>query len=219
MRVTKYIHSCLLVEEGDEKLLFDPGKFSFVEGLVKTEQFRDVNWIVFTHSHPDHLVADIVREIVELSGAFVIGNREVAEELRAEGLAVIILEDKEQSFGKYSLRAIPAKHQPILADRLPQNTAFIVNGKLLNGGDSFDAALEEYRGIDTLAVPVLAPYLTELQVMEYVKRMQPKQVLPLHDGYAKDFFIEQRYDNYAPRFEKLGITFHKLPRAGDSVNL
>ncbi len=219
MRVTKYIHSCLLLEEGGEKLLFDPGKFSFIEGLVKTEQFRDVNWIVFTHSHPDHLDTDIVREIVELSGAFVIGNREVAEELRAEGLAVIILEDGEQLFGKLHLRAVPAKHQPILSESLPQNTAFIVNEKLLNGGDSFDASLEKYRGIDTLAVPVMAPYLTELQVMDYVKRIQPKHVIPIHDGYVKDFFIEQRYDNYAPYFEKLSAKFHKLPRPGDSVVL
>lgn len=30
MRVSKYIHACLLVEDGDDKILFDPGKFSLL---------------------------------------------------------------------------------------------------------------------------------------------------------------------------------------------
>ena len=140
-------------------------------------------------------------------------------EMRAEAVAVCVLEDGEKQFGAFHLRALPAKHQPILWDTLPQNTAFVVNKMLLNGGDSFDTALDAYRGIDTLALPVLAPYLTELDVMNYVKRIQPKQAIPLHDGYAKDFFIEQRHANYAPYFERLGVRFHRLAKPGDSVSL
>jgi len=34
MRITKYIHSCLLIENESDKILFDPGLFSFVEGKV-----------------------------------------------------------------------------------------------------------------------------------------------------------------------------------------
>lgn len=34
MHITKYIHSCLLPEHKGEQLLFDPGKFSFIDGLV-----------------------------------------------------------------------------------------------------------------------------------------------------------------------------------------
>lgn len=219
MRVTKYIHSCILLEEGGEKLLFDPGKFSFIEGRVKPEQFRDVNWIVFTHGHPDHLEPNVVKQIVELSGAIVISNSEVAAMLRADGIAVSVLEDGDKTFGAFLLHAMPAKHQPILADTLPQNTAFVVNQTLLNGGDSLDPALDMHRGIDTLALPVMAPYLTELEVMKYAERIRAKQAIPLHDGYARDFFVEQRYENYAPRFEKIGTKFHKLVRPGDSVKL
>lgn len=219
MLVTKYIHSCLLLEEGGEQLLFDPGHFSFVEGLVKIEQFRHVNWIVITHSHPDHLDLVALKQIVELSGAIVIANSESAEKIRAEAVAVTVVEDGSKTFGAFRLHAIPAKHQPILADSLPQNTGFAVNERLLNGGDSFDPALEAQRGIDTLAVPVLAPYLTELQVMDYVRRVQPKRVIPIHDGYAKDFFIAQRYDNYEKEFKKLNIGFQRLAKAGDTVTL
>lgn len=43
MKISKFLHSCLLVEKDGGKLLFDPGKFSLVEGLVRTEEFRDID--------------------------------------------------------------------------------------------------------------------------------------------------------------------------------
>ena len=55
MQISKYLHSCLLFEQEDDKLLFDPGNYSFIEGRVTPETFRDVSTVVITHSHPDHL--------------------------------------------------------------------------------------------------------------------------------------------------------------------
>jgi L-ascorbate metabolism protein UlaG (beta-lactamase superfamily) len=219
MLVTKYIHSCLLLEEGGEQMLFDPGTFTFKEGLVKPEQFRNIKWMVVTHTHPDHFDVPAIKKIIELSGATIIGNDEIAEGLRSAGIPVTLLEDGKQTCGAFRLTALPAKHQPILSATLPKNTSFLVNETLLNGGDSFDPILETYRGIETLAVPVQAPYLTELHVMDYIMRIHPKRVIPIHDGYAKDFFIEQRYDNYVPECKKLSIEFLRLAKPGDSVTL
>jgi hypothetical protein len=53
--------------------------------------------------------------------------------------------------------------------------------------------------------------------MDYVLRIHPKRIIPIHDGYAKDFFIDQRYDNYQTEFKKLDIEFPRLARPGDSV--
>ncbi|RYF75875.1 MAG: MBL fold metallo-hydrolase, partial [Cytophagaceae bacterium] len=69
MKITKYIHSCLLLEKDGQQLLFDPGKFSFIEGLVQPETFRHVAQVIITHDHPDHLDVDILKQIVNLSGA------------------------------------------------------------------------------------------------------------------------------------------------------
>jgi len=43
--------------------------------------------------------------------------------------------------------------------------------------------------------------------------------LPLHDGYAKPFFITQRYTNYEQHFSKRGIKFHRPEQPGAVVNL
>ncbi len=50
MKISKYIHSCLLLEKQGFKLLIDPGKFSFAEGLVKPADFKDVDAIIITHN-------------------------------------------------------------------------------------------------------------------------------------------------------------------------
>ena len=46
MKISKYLHCCLVFELDSYKLLFDPGKFSFAEGIVKPEMFAGVNGII-----------------------------------------------------------------------------------------------------------------------------------------------------------------------------
>ncbi|MBA2598289.1 MAG: MBL fold metallo-hydrolase, partial [Chloroflexia bacterium] len=48
MQIAKYIHSCLLFTHEGETLLFDPGVYTFIEGRVTPETFRDVATVVIT---------------------------------------------------------------------------------------------------------------------------------------------------------------------------
>ncbi len=93
MRVYKYIHSCLVVEEGEEKILFDPGIFSFNEGLVQPETFRDVTTVILTHQHPDHVDMLALKKILALSNASVITNSEGKTALAKEGIEATVLEE------------------------------------------------------------------------------------------------------------------------------
>lgn len=104
MRIAKHIHSCLLFEHEGEKLLFDPGRFSFVEGRVTPETFGDIATVVITHDHPDHLDVPSLHRIVERSGATVLGNGEVAAKLRPEGIEVSVHEEGTRQCGAFSLR-------------------------------------------------------------------------------------------------------------------
>lgn len=115
--------------------------------------------------------------------------------------------------------ALPVTHEPILSDSLPRCTAFLVNERVLNPSDSFQSSLFAFEGVELLVLPVMAPFLTELTVVDFARRMRPRQVLPVHDGYAKDFFLEQRYETYGPYFDKLGIRFHALAEPGAGVDL
>ena len=219
MHIAKYIHSCLLFEHQGEKLLFDPGVYTFIEKLVTPETFRDVTTVVITHTHPDHLDLAALEQILTLSGARVIGNGEVAATLQEHGIEVTIIDEGPLTAGAFTLVAIPTPHEPILAASIPRHTAFLVNERVLNCADSFAAPLLPYAGVEVLVLPVMAPFLTEVGVFDFVRRMRPRQVIPVHDGYAKPFFLAQRYDNYATHFAAIDVQFHRLAEPGDRVTV
>ena len=217
VKIAKYIHSCLLFEKDDYPLLFDPGKFSFIEGLVQPETFRAVKTVFITHDHPDHLDVEVLKKIVALSGAEVVTNSEVAAKLKEVNVSTQVFDEGVRSFGPFSVQAIPVPHEPVLDDHLPQMTAYLIDGRVLNPADSFTPELLAYKVVELLILPVMAPFLTELVVANFAKKMAPKQILPVHDGYAKPFFLKQRYETYGPYFEKLGIQFHYLTEPGQAV--
>jgi len=219
MRIYKYIHSCLLVEEGEDKILFDPGVFSFIEGKVHPEVFRDVTTIIITHQHPDHVDISALKNIVAHSGASVVTNAEGKKTLEKENIEARVLEEGNYQTKNFTIRALAAQHEKILSSTLPQNTAYIINDTLLNPGDSFASHLSSLKGIKVLALPVMAPWNTELAVAQFAEMMAPQMVIPVHDGYAKDFFLKQRYENYGKHFSTLGITFQPMSKPGDVVDI
>ena len=219
MRIYKYIHSCLLVEEGNEKILFDPGIFSFMNEQVRPETFKDVSTVIITHQHPDHVDVSALKQILALSGAVVLTNSEGKTALAKENISVQVLEEGDYQTKNMTIRALPAAHEKILSPTLPQNTAYVINDTFLNAGDSFASSLSALKGIQALALPVTAPWNTELAVAQFAETVAPQIIIPVHDGYVKDFFLKQRYDNYEKHFSSQNIKFQKMSAPGDSVDV
>lgn len=219
MKITKYLHSCLVFELDGYKLLFDPGKFSFAEGRVTPQMFADVDSIIITHIHPDHLDTENLKKIVELSNATIYTNTQVGEALTKAGLAYNLMEQGTFNIGPFKLDAFPVQHEPLLDNPIPQMTGFLINDKVLHPVDSMETRLTEYPDIELLLMVTMAPFANELRIAGFADRVRPKQVLPVHDGYARDFFIEQRYKNYSRHFDTAGIKFHEIYKVGDSITI
>jgi L-ascorbate metabolism protein UlaG (beta-lactamase superfamily) len=182
MRLRKFGHSCILLEERNESLLFDPGQVDFLDQTATPDTFASVSLIVVTHWHPDHADPDLIRRIVERSGAKVLANADGQRELRSAGVEATVPEDGLRSFGAFKLHVVRSLHAPILGSVPPENTAYLVNDRLLNPGDSFDGRLAEFKGVPVLALPVSAPWTTELDVAGFAERVGPRKVVPVHDG-------------------------------------
>ncbi len=220
MRISKYIHSCLLIEKGADKILFDPGRFSFIEGLVKPEQFEHLSAIVITHQHPDHIDDEALAKILgNNASAVVLANTEIRTRLAQKEIVTEVFETGSRQLGSFTLAAFDAPHAPLLNATPPQNTAYLVDNSFLHPGDSFSDSLNAVKNTIVLALPVMAPWNTELEVAAFAGRIRPRQVIPIHDGYAKDFFRRMRYENFENYFSKQGIEFLRLDTPGASVEV
>ncbi len=198
-------------------MLFDPGLPEFLHSLATPDAFAAVSLIVITHWHPDHADAGLIRAIVQRSGATVLAPSDAQPELGAAGIEATTPKIGRSSFGTFALQAIAAPHAALLGSAGPENIGYLVNDRLLNPGDSFDAALEEFREVQVLALPVTAPWMTELEAAGFAGRMKPSRIVPVHDGYLRDFFRVRRYEAYRKYFEKGGIRFE--PGAGPEAAL
>src|SRR5215203_2120642 len=164
MKITKLLHSCLLLEKGDDRILFDPGKFSFVEGGARAADLTNLKAVIITHSHPDHMddeaIAAIMRNNPE---AVLMGNAGIVSALQPKGLMVELFEEGSRQIGGFRVDAYEARHEKIVSARIPPNTAYIVDKHLLNPGDSYAYSLDALRGkFEVLALPVMAPWCTEM---------------------------------------------------------
>jgi L-ascorbate metabolism protein UlaG (beta-lactamase superfamily) len=65
VKITKYEHACLVVEEAGETLVIDPGV------LAKLPELTNVVAVVVTHIHPDHLHMPNLLAIAAGGGQFV----------------------------------------------------------------------------------------------------------------------------------------------------
>ncbi len=220
MKITKYIHSCLLIEKGSDRILFDPGIFTFNEGFIKPSQFQNIRAIIITHKHPDHIDGDALQQILdENENTVVLANSDIKKMLAEKQIEAELFEAGERTVGSFVIEAFDAPHEAILADELPQNTAYVVDEKILHPGDSYSKILYERKGTQILCLPTMAPWTTELQTFDFAVEMSPEYIVPIHDGYSKDFFLESRYQNFKKYFDKEDIKFEWMSSAGDFLEV
>lgn len=197
-------------------ILFDPGLFTFVEGKVKASQFQNLQAIVLTHYHPDHIHEESLQEIIKNNPhAAVLANSHIAGKLAEKNIEVEIFETGQRVVKGFVLKAFDAPHEKILADEIPPNTAYTIDDQILHPGDSLSQNLDVLKGTPILCLPTAAPWETEPQTFEFAKRLAPQHIVPIHDGYLKDFFLESRYQNFNKFFERENIKFQWMSAAGD----
>src|SRR3954469_920459 len=139
MRIEKWIHACLIVEDRGARVLIDPGKFSFRDGAVDPARFRDLAAIVITHEHIDHMDEDALKTIrTNNPNAPLVANASIGAKLSG----VTVVESGKRTFGGLEIEAVSAAHADLLNATPPKNVGYVINGRLLHPGDSFHAALD-----------------------------------------------------------------------------
>lgn len=182
MKITKIFHSCVLIEKGKTKILIDPGTWVFGEKIAKPSDFADVSAVLVTHEHPDHLDIKSLSEILK-DGADVISNRSVSIKIKKANLNSKILGYGEHvKIGDISIEGIQSPHgtNPI---PMPENMGFLIQKNIFHPGDSLKVS--NLKDVQVYIAPITAPWATLNTVVESTKKLAPKTVIPVHDGFMK----------------------------------
>jgi L-ascorbate metabolism protein UlaG (beta-lactamase superfamily) len=165
------------VERDGAVLVIDPGTFSEREAL------DGVDAVLITHEHADHLDVDQLADTLgSRPSVTVYTHSEVAPRLKALAGAVTTVESGEsfQAAG-FEVRAYGGWHAVIHREIPPVvNLGFLIEESVYHPGDSFD--LPQGAQVDTLFVPVSAPWLKLSESVEFVRAVAPRRAFALHDS-------------------------------------
>lgn len=181
MKITKYGHCCLLIEEDGLRILIDPGSYSTLpDGL------DSIDLVLVTHEHQDHLHVDSLKAVLKGNPEVkVITNKSVSSLLEKEGIAHQLIEEGQKITEKDVLVEAFGKEHAVLYPtiQVTENTGFFIAGRLFYPGD---ALTNPGREVEILAAPVAGPWLKLSEAIDYISDVKPKVCFPVHDGILKN---------------------------------
>jgi L-ascorbate metabolism protein UlaG (beta-lactamase superfamily) len=182
VKITRYGHATLLVEEASTRILIDPGGFTLPEAFALTELAA----VFTTHEHPDHFQPERLAGIVAANpGARLYGAPAVVSAIVAAGLTAVELhEGTTVTVGEITVEPIGAMHQEV-HPRMPriENVGLVLSTaggpRLFHPGDSYESVPDD---VDVLAVPLSSPWGRLGETVDFVTAVAPTIIFPIHDA-------------------------------------
>ena len=178
--LTLWGQSAVRLERDGRRIGFDPGKFSDEDVLA------DVEAVLITHLHPDHVVPERVVAAMQSGAKDVWAPEDLVPQLAEAGVPEGVLHTAVPgdafTVAGFEVRVLGGQHALIHDDvPRPDNAAYLVDGSLLHPGDSFPALPDDVE-VDTLLLPVSAPWMKISEAVEYVRAVAPRRAVPIHDA-------------------------------------
>ncbi|MEU8075314.1 MBL fold metallo-hydrolase [Catellatospora citrea] len=205
MRLTKYGHACVRIDNGDSALVIDPGVYS------EPVSFDGVAAVLVTHEHADHVDLDLLRAARERNPELTVHTHPALAAELGDGVQAVSPGDVFTAAG-FTVRAVGGEHAEII-DGLPgcPNVGFVVDG-VYHPGDSLFVPSEP---VETLLIPAAGPWLKIGDAIRFARAVRPHRSFPIHDGVLNDLGLHQ-FDAWLGDEE--GIGYSRIP-LGESVAL
>ncbi|MEV6955967.1 MBL fold metallo-hydrolase [Streptomyces sp. NPDC051183] len=210
MKLTKRLHSCVQLEKDGRVLVIDPGVFS------ESDAGLGADVLLVTHEHPDHFDEGRLRAALDANPAAALWTlRSVAERIGPAypGRVHTVGQGDAFTAAGFDVQVHGELHAVIHPD-FPRvtNVGYLVEGSLFHPGDALTVPGAP---VDTLMIPVHAPWNKVSEVIDYVREVKPRRAIDIHDAYLSDI-ARPIYD---ASLDALSGADHSRLTAGDSTNL
>lgn len=201
MKITKLVHSCLLVEMPapvNRTALFDPGRMSTVD--VESLQYLDD--IIITHIHGDHFDLELIKQLVaKFPNVHITAPDEVVDQLNTESIPAT-------SAAGEGITLFDSPHEairPLMDSNPPQEIGVHYLDKLTHPGDSH--SFRETKAV--LAMPLQGPWGSPVAAVRVALELRPQYIVPIHDWHWRDEARLSFYEDMESLFAAQDITFIK----------
>ncbi|MFG2776804.1 MBL fold metallo-hydrolase [Streptomyces prunicolor] len=181
-KLTKKSHACIRLEKDGRTLVIDPGAFTEEDATVGADA------ILVTHEHPDHFHEDRLRAGLEANPAAEIWTlKSVADQLSAAfpGRVHTVGHGDTFTAAGFDVQVHGELHAVIHPD-IPRitNIGFLVDdGRVFHPGDALTVPDHT---VETLLLPVMAPWSKISEVIDYVREVKPQRAYDIHDALLTD---------------------------------
>lgn len=206
MQITKFLHSCLFIEEQDKTILLDPGNYS--AAVLDINSIHKLDAIGITHEHMDHMDVGFLKKLLQKFPHTPIFSTENVKKILGKESIEVFTEGNEF----LQLESVP--HEKIWMGSACQNVMIIFFHKLSHPGDSlsFPPATE------VLALPITAPWGSTTWAVDVAEKFKPKIIIPIHDFHWKDEVRIGMYERLEQYFAAKNISFLK-PETGKPLTI
>ncbi len=171
--IRRLTDSCLIVTDNHGTTLIDPGFMTFESDEIDRDSIGDVQRILITHEHADHVSPPFVRWLIDRGDDVrVHANEAVAAILEAHDIAVSTTDPD-------GVTSEDVLHEMIPTGATPPNRSYTLENLLTHPGDSYQPSASA----PVLALPLLAPWGSATASVQFARRLGPRQVIPVHDFY------------------------------------
>ncbi|MEV7734010.1 MBL fold metallo-hydrolase [Streptomyces sp. NPDC088921] len=190
MKLTKMSHSCVRLEKDGQTLVLDPGAFSEEDAALGADA------ILVTHEHLDHFSEERLRTALDANPAAEVWTlKAVAEKISTAfpGRVHTVGHGDTFTAAGFDVQVHGELHAVIHPD-IPRITNV---GYLVDGGRIFhpgDALTVPDHAVETLMLPVMAPWSKISEVIDYVREVKPQRAYDIHDALLTDL-ARPVYDN------------------------
>ncbi len=202
MRITRFGHSCVLVEDGDARVLLDPGIFS-----AGFEDLRGLTGVLITHQHADHLDLGRLTPLLEANPDAVL-HTDSGSDVGDLPRTVVGHGDVLELGVRVSVHG--TDHAVIHPD-LPgvPNVGYLV-GSFFTPGDALTVPDAD---VEVLGLPTDAPWLKLSEAVGLLRDVRPHTAFPVHDGVLKPEAAGIWYGHFG-RLAPEGTTFRPVTPDG-----